>query len=178
MLVEELLLRTLEDLLKAEFDAFKWFLTLDILGDCAPIPRAHLQDASRIETVDKLLRSYGEETAVKVTAEVLKKMKMNKATEELMRLYAAGETDTNPAQTSAGFLNQCSEYLFLSSSHRKQHAIFFFFLPLCSVTSCCDDSSGGERDHRSDHHGWRQHSVQYNHQQLNQPAATRHLQRS
>lgn len=98
MLVEELLLKILEDLLKAEFDEFKWFLTLDILGNCKPIPRAHLQDASRTDTVDKLLRSYGEETAVKITAEVLKKMKMNKAAEELMRLYTAGEIDTNTTQ--------------------------------------------------------------------------------
>lgn len=150
MLVEELLLRILEDLLKAEFDTFKWFLTLDILGDCEPIPRAHLQDASHIQTVDKLLRSYGEDTAVKVTAEVLKKMKMNKAKEELMRLYAAGEMGTNTAVNSE---SQYSECLCSFSIHRKKHAIYFLFL--CSVTSCCDDSSGGERDHRSHHHGWR-----------------------
>lgn len=93
MLVEELLLTVLEDLLKEEFHMFKWFLTLDMLEKCNPIPRANLQDASRIETVDKLLRSYGEETAVKLTDEVLKRMKMNKAAMELMRLYTEGEND-------------------------------------------------------------------------------------
>lgn len=98
MLVAELLLKTLEDLLKAEFDEFKWFLSLDLLGGCQPIPRARLQDASRIQTVDKLLKSYGEDTAVKITAEVLKKMKMNKATEELMSSYSAGEAHTSTTQ--------------------------------------------------------------------------------
>lgn len=92
MQVAELLLKILEDLLKAEFDEFKWFLTLGLLGVCEPIPRSRLQDASRIETVDILLKNYGEEKAAKVAAEVLKKMKMNKATEDLMSLYAAGET--------------------------------------------------------------------------------------
>lgn len=92
MRVAELLLKILEDLLKADFDQFKWFLTLDLLGGCEPIPRSHLQDASRIETVDLLLKRYGEEKAVEVATEVLKKMKMNKAAEDLMRSYAAGET--------------------------------------------------------------------------------------
>lgn len=162
MLVEELLLKILEDLLKADFDEFKWFLSLEILGSCAPIPRARLQDASRTDAVDKLLRSYGEETAVKITAEVLKKMRMNKAAEELTRLYAAGEAHATSSQRHS--------VPNISSIHRKEHAVFFLFLPHCSVTSRCDDSSGGERDHRADHHGWRHHhSVQYNHQQLKPP---------
>lgn len=106
MLVAELLLKILEDLLKDEFDVFKWFLTLDILESCTPVPRAHLQDASRFETVDKLLRSYGEETAVKMTAEVLKKMKMNNAVEQLMRSYTAGDTDTHTTLMSVSFQNR------------------------------------------------------------------------
>lgn len=100
MLVEELLLKILEDQLKEEFQTFKWYLTLDLVENCKPIPRAHLQDASRIEVVDKLLRSYKEEKAVKITNEALKKMKMTKASEELMSLYAAGETDRNTTRRS------------------------------------------------------------------------------
>lgn len=100
MPVAELLLRVLNDLLKAEFEGFKWFLTLNILENCEPFARALLQEASRIETVDQLLRSYGEEKAVRITAEVLKKMNMNNATEELMRLYTAGEIDTDTTQMS------------------------------------------------------------------------------
>lgn len=172
MQVAELLLKILEDLLKAEFDTFKWYLKQDVLGNCKPIPRAHLEDASRTETVDKLLRSYGEETAVKITAEVLKRMKMNTAREELMRLFSAGEPDTNTTQMAVVSESQRSEYLLLSSIHRRKHAVIFLFLPLCSVPSCCNDSSGGERDHRSHHHGGHHLSLQYKHQHLNQPAAT------
>lgn len=100
MLVEEMLLKILEDLLKEDFQTFKWYLTLDLLENCNPIPRAHLQDASRIEAVDKLLRSYSKETAVKITNEALRRMKMTKASEELMSLYTAGETDRKTTHRS------------------------------------------------------------------------------
>lgn len=177
MRVAELLLKILEDLLKADFDEFKWFLTLGLLGVCEPIPRSHLQDASRIETVDILLKRYGEEKAVKVTAEVLKKMKMNKATEDLMSSYAAGETH----ESATLWKCLCSFritalWMFLSSAHRQKHTIFisFLFLPLCSHSFLsCDGSSGRERDHRPNHHGWHHRGLQHQHQQLNQPAANR-----
>lgn len=100
MLVEELLLKILEDLLKEEFQTFKWYLTLELLENCNPIPRAHLQDASRIVAVDKLVKSYGEETAVKITDEALRRMKMTKASEELMSLYTKGEIDRNTTHRS------------------------------------------------------------------------------
>lgn len=100
MLIQELLLKILDDLLKEDFKTFKWYLTLDLLENCNPIPRAHLEDASRIETVDKLLRSYSEETAVKITNEALRRMNMTKASEELMSAYAPGETDRNTTHRS------------------------------------------------------------------------------
>lgn len=100
MLVEELLLKILEDLLKEEFETFKWYLTLKLLENCNPIPKAHLQDASRIVAVDKLVKSYGEETAVKITDEALRRMKMTKASEELMSLYTKGEIDRNTTHRS------------------------------------------------------------------------------
>lgn len=99
-MVEELLLKILEDLLKEEFKTFKWYLTLDLLENCNPIPRAHLQDASRIEAVDKLVKSYGEETAVKIANEALRRMKMTKSSDELMSLYTAGETDRSTTHRS------------------------------------------------------------------------------
>ncbi|XP_029706788.1 uncharacterized protein [Takifugu rubripes] len=100
MLIQELLLKILEDLLKEDFKTFKWYLTLDLLENCNPIPRAHLQDASRIETVDKLLRSYSEETAVKITNEALRRMNMTKASEELMSAYAPERS--TPSSSSGG----------------------------------------------------------------------------
>lgn len=107
MLVAELLLKILNDMLKEEFQTFKWFLTLDILENCDPIPRSQLQDTSRTEVVDKLLKSYGEETAVKMTAEVLKKMSMNKALQELL-FYPAGENDTNTQLTHLCCSQHCN----------------------------------------------------------------------
>lgn len=124
MRVAELLLKILEDLLKADFDEFKWFLTLDLLGGCEPIPRCRLQDASRIETVDILLKRYGEEKAVKVAAEVLKKMKMNKATEDLMCLYAAGETHKSAT------LWKCLCSLNVPYFHPQEEAHHLHLLPL------------------------------------------------
>lgn len=94
MPVPNLLRKILDGLLTEEFNEFKWFLTQNVLENCDPIPKSHLEDASRIKVVDKLLQSYGEEMAVRLSAEVLKEMKMNQAREELMSLYTAGENDT------------------------------------------------------------------------------------
>lgn len=118
MLVKEILLKILEDLLQAEFYKFRWSLTLGLLADCEPIAWAYLEDASRLQTVDLLVSRYGQETAVKVTAEVLNTMKMNNAKEELLRLCSAGETDTNAAQTSVGFQHRSLLNVFISFFHR------------------------------------------------------------
>lgn len=129
MLVKEILLKVLEDLLKYDFAKFKWYLTQELLPGCEPIARASLEDASRFQTVDLLVRHYGEETAVKVTAEALNMMTMNKAKEELMRLYTAGESDTNTTQTPG----ECSHHsllnIFLSFFHLLKKAHHLLPLP-------------------------------------------------
>lgn len=91
MLVPELLLETLEHLNDDEFRKFKWYMSLDILEGCQPIPRSHLENASRTNTVDRLRESYREELAVIISIEVLKKMKNNMAAEQLQSKYG-GET--------------------------------------------------------------------------------------
>ncbi len=88
MAVPQLLLETMEDLLKKELEMLKWYLSLEILDGCKPIPRSRLERASRTDTVSKMIENYGEESAVNVTVAILRKMNFNTAAEELKSKYA------------------------------------------------------------------------------------------
>ncbi|XP_028271160.1 pyrin-like [Parambassis ranga] len=105
MNVPELLLGALEDLVDEDFKKFKWFLTLNILDSCAPIPKCRLEKASQFETVSKMIENYGEELAVDVTVQILTKMRMNSAAEELKKAHTARKTSapstSSPAVTPA-----------------------------------------------------------------------------
>lgn len=87
MLVPQLLLETLEDLTNDEFRTLKWYLSQEVLKSCKPIGKAHLQDASRIDAVDQILRSYKQDLAVKVTVEILRKMNNNLAADDLISKF-------------------------------------------------------------------------------------------
>lgn len=89
MLVQDLLLGTLEELDSSDFNTFKWHLSHPILEDCTPIPKSRLEHDQRTDTVDRLMESYGQRLAVNITIEVLKKMNNNLAAEQLMK--SAGE---------------------------------------------------------------------------------------
>uniref|UniRef100_A0A3Q1GAT6 Pyrin domain-containing protein n=1 Tax=Acanthochromis polyacanthus TaxID=80966 RepID=A0A3Q1GAT6_9TELE len=79
---KEILLRTLEELGKEEFDKFKWYLNQEgVLEDFKSIPKSRLEDANRVNTVDQMVQINGTTNAIKVTEKVL--MKMNKI--ELVR---------------------------------------------------------------------------------------------
>ncbi|KAK5936176.1 hypothetical protein CgunFtcFv8_027708 [Champsocephalus gunnari] len=78
-MVDELLLGTLDDLGKGDFQVFKGYLNQNNLAGVEPIAVSKLEDASRIETVSQMTRSYGGEMAVKRAVEVLKKMSNMKA---------------------------------------------------------------------------------------------------
>ena len=88
MRVPVLLLEILDGLNFEELHRFKWYLSQDIVENCKPIPKACLENTAREETVDLLLRSYREELAVKITAEILRMMQNNKAAEELTSRYS------------------------------------------------------------------------------------------
>lgn len=88
MLVQELLLETLEDLDDEQFRMLKWYLSHKILESCKPIPKSYLQNASRLDTVDKITESYREELVVAITVEILRKIRNNKAADELQSRYA------------------------------------------------------------------------------------------
>uniref|UniRef100_A0A3Q3LGW2 Pyrin domain-containing protein n=1 Tax=Mastacembelus armatus TaxID=205130 RepID=A0A3Q3LGW2_9TELE len=79
MLAQELLLESLENLRKDDFEKFKWYLSMKVLPDCKPIPESHLEDAERTKTVTVMIKSYGEDGAVSLTIETLKKIQNNNA---------------------------------------------------------------------------------------------------
>ncbi|XP_033943671.1 uncharacterized protein [Pseudochaenichthys georgianus] len=83
--VGELLLETLESLGTEYFGKFKCGLYIRTYKH---ITWRKLKDASRGQTVKQMTRILGEKMAVKVTVEVLKKMKNMKAAAELRKKYA------------------------------------------------------------------------------------------
>lgn len=98
MLVQDLLLGTLEDLDDAAFHAFKWHLSHRVLEECPPIPKARLEHAQRTDTVDRLTECYGERLAVSVTTEVLRKMRNNLAAEQLAIKYSERSPECSPTR--------------------------------------------------------------------------------
>ncbi|KAL6111029.1 uncharacterized protein ACO6RY_19993 [Pungitius sinensis] len=90
MSVRKLLLEFLEDLLQDDFKAFKWHLSDVVLEDLQPIRKARLEAADRTDTVGRILESYGEEDAVRITVEVLKLIRYCDSAEKLMNKYKAG----------------------------------------------------------------------------------------
>lgn len=99
MLVQDLLLGTLEDLDGAGFDTFKWHLSHPTLEGCTPLSKAHLEHAHRTDTVDQLMAAYGQREAVNVTIEVLRKMKNNLAADQLSESVGRRYHTGNPMKT-------------------------------------------------------------------------------
>ncbi|XP_051240842.1 caspase b-like [Dicentrarchus labrax] len=100
MQVSLLILDTLDELGADEFKRFRWNLTQEVLAGCQPIRKGHLENADRQDTVSKMIDSYGEESAVNVTVEILKRMNHNNAAEKLKRTYSGGSTAAhNPTPT-------------------------------------------------------------------------------
>ncbi|KAF1394715.1 hypothetical protein PFLUV_G00004030 [Perca fluviatilis] len=93
MQVPLLILDTLDELGADEFKRFRWNLTQPVLDGFEPIRKGHLENADRQDTVSKMIDRYGEETAVKVAVEILKRMNHNNAAEKLKKTYAGESTD-------------------------------------------------------------------------------------
>lgn len=101
MAVRLLLLRTLEDLRKDDFEKFNWHLKSDVLEGCEPIPQSFLESPSRTDTVSRMIDSYGEDKSVNITVEILKLMRNNYAAERLKDRYAEGTTNTSAVAPTA-----------------------------------------------------------------------------
>uniref|UniRef100_A0A3Q1HAW3 Pyrin domain-containing protein n=1 Tax=Anabas testudineus TaxID=64144 RepID=A0A3Q1HAW3_ANATE len=72
-------------------DKFKWYLNMSIVDGCKPIPTSKLEEANQQRTVNVMIESYREAPAVNLTVEILRKMNMNNAAEELQKTYAGDE---------------------------------------------------------------------------------------
>ncbi|XP_069023558.1 pyrin domain-containing protein 1 [Embiotoca jacksoni] len=101
MLVPQLLLETLEDVLNDDFKKFKWYLSMNVLDCCKPIPKAYLENASRIDTVTKMIASYGQELAVDITVDILRKMCLNAGAERLKKAYTEGTAAPTTTTTTS-----------------------------------------------------------------------------
>ncbi|XP_077081105.1 tripartite motif-containing protein 16-like protein [Siphateles boraxobius] len=77
--VRELLLNSLMDLLQDDLKLFQWHLTND--HEC--ISKSQMENADRLKTVDKMVACFGPEEAVKVTVDILRKIKQNNLAEQL-----------------------------------------------------------------------------------------------
>ncbi|XP_029901936.1 NACHT, LRR and PYD domains-containing protein 12-like [Myripristis murdjan] len=81
--VPEILLATLEDLQESELRTFKWYLCSDVLQDHRKIPRCQIEGADRMDVVDLLVETYGSDSAIAVTLDILPRMKLNEQAKTL-----------------------------------------------------------------------------------------------
>ncbi|KAI1885478.1 hypothetical protein AGOR_G00204110 [Albula goreensis] len=95
--VAGLLASTLDELLADQLKRFRWNLTYDVPEGFRPIPKGKLENKDVPDTVDKMLDSYGEEGAVKVTLYVLMKTGQNDLAQKLEKDYRTSLSTQAPA---------------------------------------------------------------------------------
>eukprot|EP00064_Thunnus_orientalis_P010903 superscaffoldBa00001520_g10932 len=102
MQVPQLILDTLDELCANDFKRFLWNLTQPVLDGCQPLRKGHLENADRQDTMGKMIDSYGEESAVNITIQILKRINHNNAAEKLKKAYAASSSSgvAPPASSS------------------------------------------------------------------------------
>ncbi|CAB1341031.1 unnamed protein product, partial [Coregonus sp. 'balchen'] len=81
--VPELLLFTLEELKKGDFQRFKWPLNNSVLDGFCHIPKAQLEHTEREDTVDIMVQAYELKGVVRMSLEILRKMNLNILAERL-----------------------------------------------------------------------------------------------
>ncbi|XP_053184265.1 caspase b-like isoform X2 [Scomber japonicus] len=101
MQVPLLILDYLDELSGNEFKRFQWNLTQEVLSGCKPFRKGQLENSDREDIVNKMVDSYGEEPAVNVTAEILKRINHNNAADKLKKAYADGKTPPPPSSSSS-----------------------------------------------------------------------------
>ncbi|XP_029596123.1 uncharacterized protein LOC115178876 isoform X2 [Salmo trutta] len=80
--VHFLLLDILEELSRSDLKTFQWYINKGV-EEFPSISEGQLEDADRLVTVDRMVQSYCDEGAVKITLEILRKMGRNNLAEEL-----------------------------------------------------------------------------------------------
>nr|XP_040043490.1 pyrin domain-containing protein 1-like [Gasterosteus aculeatus aculeatus] len=101
MSVKKLLLEVLENLVQDDFKRFKLHLTEVGVEGFEPIYKSRLENADRTDTVGTIVKSYGEQVAVKITVEVLKLIGNCDAAEKLRNEYKAGGGEASSSASAA-----------------------------------------------------------------------------
>ncbi|KAI2644435.1 Protein NLRC3 [Labeo rohita] len=86
--VKELLVNALKELVEAELKDFQWYLK----NDHSCISASEMENADRLNTVDKTVACFGPEKAVKITVSILRKINQNHLAEKLENEYKQGST--------------------------------------------------------------------------------------
>ncbi|XP_029556657.1 zinc-binding protein A33 isoform X1 [Salmo trutta] len=84
--VPKLLMDILEELGENDLKRFQWYMIQNKFESCPSIPSSQLQNAKE-ETVDILVRTYGEIMAVDVTLDILRRMKNNNVADQLTEAW-------------------------------------------------------------------------------------------
>ncbi|KAM9553444.1 uncharacterized protein ACWYII_035176 isoform 1-T1 [Salvelinus alpinus] len=85
--VPKLLMDILEELGENDLKRFQWYMIQNKFESCPSIPSSQLQNAKKEETVDTLVRTYGENMAVDVTLDILRRMKNNNLADQLTEAW-------------------------------------------------------------------------------------------
>uniref|UniRef100_A0A8C1AXN3 B30.2/SPRY domain-containing protein n=1 Tax=Cyprinus carpio carpio TaxID=630221 RepID=A0A8C1AXN3_CYPCA len=94
---EELLLKTLKDLVKDDLEEFQWHLKIHHKD----ISNSEMENADRIKTVDIMVEHFGLEEAVKIMLEILRKMNKNNLANQLENNHKQA-TDISTARPPRG----------------------------------------------------------------------------
>ncbi|XP_073804299.1 protein NLRC3-like isoform X3 [Danio rerio] len=98
--VKQLLDNSLDELLEAELKKFQRCL----VNNHDEISKAEMENADRLDTVDKMVSCFGPERAVKITVDTLRKIKQNQLAEELEKTQKQGATSEN-SKTPLNYTN-------------------------------------------------------------------------
>lgn len=91
MSLKEVLLKTLEDLSEEELKKFKWFLQdPNILKSFPVIPKYQLEKADRLDSVDKMIQTYNQQSA-EVMKMILEKIQRCDLVKELLHTSAGAQ---------------------------------------------------------------------------------------
>nr|XP_040016925.1 NACHT, LRR and PYD domains-containing protein 3-like [Gasterosteus aculeatus aculeatus] len=101
-MVKKDILNILDDLMKEEFERFKWHLRdYSSLGHPRAIPPCDLETANRMNTVDLMVRCYDTDS-VQVAMKVLKMMEMNDLADKLSKMNSDSTGEPNPVGGDRG----------------------------------------------------------------------------
>ncbi|KAL0152592.1 hypothetical protein M9458_052315 [Cirrhinus mrigala] len=86
-----MLKNSLMDLVKAELKEFRWHLEND--HEC--ISNSEMEEADIFDTVNKMVRCFGPDEAVKIAVDMLRKMNQNNLAEQLENKHKQAQAEGN-----------------------------------------------------------------------------------